>query len=121
MAAVAFTGYCCQDCLMVIANADISGIPDVAAWEQAVAAMDATCGGKYTIVVGDDAIDFGTQRCRNCGTWLAGYRHEIVFLEDAPPQTLAQRLNEAGDNVQFLPILNELFALYTQQKDKAND
>jgi hypothetical protein len=78
---VAFTGYACADCIMVIANADTSGIEDVADWEARVEATDCTYGGKYDVVPGHDVIDFGTQRCRYCGTWDSGYRNEIVFLE----------------------------------------
>lgn len=77
---IAYTGYACQDCVLVIANADTSGITDLTAWETAVAATDPTNGGRYHVVLADDEIDFGTQRCRFCGTWLAGYRHEIAFL-----------------------------------------
>jgi hypothetical protein len=79
---VAFTGYACADCIIVIANADTSGITDVDAWQSAVDATDPTAGGRYVVVPGDDEIDFGTQRCRYCGTWDAGYRHEIAFLSN---------------------------------------
>ncbi len=79
---VAFTGYACADCIMVIANADTSGIADVDAWLAAVESTNPTADGRYVVVPGDDEIDFGSQRCRYCGTWLAGYRHEIAFLSD---------------------------------------
>jgi hypothetical protein len=80
---IAFTGYACADCIIVIANADTSGITDVDAWQSAVESTNATLDGKYVVVPGTDEIDFGTQRCLYCGTWLAGYRHEIAFLAQA--------------------------------------
>jgi hypothetical protein len=67
---------------MAIANADTSGIADVDAWQSAVESTNATLDGKYVVVPGTDEIDFGTQRCRYCGTWDAGYRHEIAFLSN---------------------------------------
>lgn len=78
------TGYVCADCLMVIANADTSGIADVDAWADAVKRTNATENGRYDVVVGDDELTFSRTSCDYCGTTLDGYRHEVVFFDRLP-------------------------------------
>jgi hypothetical protein len=84
-----YDGLLCADCLMVVANADGSGVSDLEAWESRVEAHNPTDDGRFDVVVGD-ADDpengertFSRQRCDYCGTQLAGYRHPAVWLERA--------------------------------------
>jgi hypothetical protein len=73
-------GSVCADCLMAIANGDRSGIDDVAAWEERVAATDATENGQYVVYpVGPDSY-FGSAPCSYCGTGLAGDRYDVAFM-----------------------------------------
>lgn len=76
-------GAVCVDCLMVIANADASGIADYAEWSRMVARADATDGGKYDVVPAcDDDCEgyFSWSSCDYCGSSLGGERHPIAFI-----------------------------------------
>lgn len=76
-------GLACTDCIMVIANADTSGILDLEAWEQRVTAHNATDSGAWHIVPDLEDTDeshFCSSPCDYCGGHLAGDRYRIAFL-----------------------------------------
>lgn len=66
----------CQDCLMVIANGDYSGIAeeDLARVTKATDAL-----GRYACADGDD-LGFSWRPCECC-EGLAGDRYKVVILE----------------------------------------
>lgn len=80
-----FTGGACQDCVMVIANGDDSGIADIDLWCDMVHQTDPTEHGRWTVVVTDDGESSWfawSYDCDYCGTAEAGDRFEITFIEN---------------------------------------
>lgn len=77
----------CTDCLMVIANADYSGLDYYYSEEEAAQRKEAIDDGiahtKGHICVGDSEKDndFSSSWCDCCHTPLAGPRHHCVVLE----------------------------------------
>lgn len=84
MAGEEITGEACIDCVGVIANADTTGVEDLADWQRRVEAIDASDGGRYVVVLScaDDCEGwFSWSPCDYCGSALGGERHPIAFLE----------------------------------------
>lgn len=90
-------GWCCTDCLMLIANGDTSGYSgtdeEKAAW---LAEVDRRSEG-INWVPGDAEEEFSTRQCDVCGSMLAGARHEVVGLG-----TTAARKNAAIGEAWFI-------------------
>lgn len=76
-------GIVCADCILFIANNDLSGLSDSERfdWQQRVARFDATENGRWTIV--PDGIDHGFgQGCDYCDTPLWGDLYGVSFIEN---------------------------------------
>lgn len=90
-------GWCCTDCLMLIANGDTSGYSgtdaEKAEW---LAEVDRRSEG-INWVPGDAEEEFSTRQCDVCGSMLAGARHEVVGLG-----TTAARKNAAIGEAWFI-------------------
>lgn len=70
---------CCANCLVYIANGDVTEErPDIA--EDIAREWDLN---KYTLVIGDSEEDseFSSMECDACGSRLAGSRHDFSVLE----------------------------------------
>jgi secreted PhoX family phosphatase len=89
MVSVEYEGKACVDCLMVIANGDLSGMTDKqrVEWETAVENNDPTFGGRLQVVVtGNPDDEDGSSyflnhgRCDYCGRTQGGDFHPIAFL-----------------------------------------
>lgn len=75
-----FPGSVCTDCLMVITNADSSGIQDISAWEKRVCEKNPTENGRYSVVpLGNSENYFSKCSCDYCGISLAGNRQDVIF------------------------------------------
>ncbi len=79
---VAWTGWLCVDCAMVVANGDTSGIGDVGREAEVLAGVERL--GPHACI-GDDSQSFSWIRCDCCLTRLAGERLELVVLEESTP------------------------------------
>ena len=90
MARVVFEGHACVNCVMVIANADTSGIEDFDRWESGVYAtgllerMSERYGScsVYVACPEDCEGEYRTDECDYCGSALHGERHPIVVLAE---------------------------------------
>lgn len=93
-------GWVCQDCLLILANDDDSGIEDGLAHRARMARYDPH--NYYLIVIGGEhdedcpnmrdgewvgdtdcnceTREFSRSTCDTCGTTLAGSRHAITYL-----------------------------------------
>lgn len=82
---VSHEGYVCSDCLMVIANADFSGIQDPDAWSERVIKHNPTEDGKYNVVpTGDDDPRLSDLGCDFCNDRTLGMTvHHVSFLEES--------------------------------------
>lgn len=71
--------YVCQDCLMIIANDDDSGIEDE---ERVKEVREAVYAGPADWVCGDSEKDmeFSRRCCGCCNNALSGSRHHAVLL-----------------------------------------
>jgi hypothetical protein len=78
-----YHGWVCHDCTYAIANGpEFESADEGDRWATAVEAHDPTDGGKFTVALGDDENTFATSKCDYCGSWLAGYRHAAVWIEN---------------------------------------
>ena len=72
--------WCCQDCLMIVANEDASGMDDETeeCCRKGIAGFD----GDLVCNDHDDDQEFSWSECDVCGTRLAGSRHHLALLGD---------------------------------------
>jgi len=66
----------CDDCLMVVANGDTSGI----APERVDHVLDSVEALGLHVVPGDDTHEFTRHGCDCCDEWRAGRRHQAFIL-----------------------------------------
>lgn len=90
------SGWCCVDCLMMLANGDMPQDMDadvLVVWESN---YRATCE-QYLVTLGMlrelhlcpegteecdcEVIEFSSSQCDVCMSWLAGSRHAVSFFE----------------------------------------
>ena len=71
--------WCCDDCLMIVANDDASGMDD--ATEAKIRAALARIDGTVICNDQDDTEEFSHNRCDICNA-LAGRRHHMAILGD---------------------------------------
>lgn len=85
----AYDCYVCQDCLMFIANGDLSGLDyalskeDADEKEQAIKEgieLEANAGGYYAAGDSERDHEFSRWPCDCCGEMLAGSRHHAVVI-----------------------------------------
>ena len=72
-------GWCCVDCMMIIANGDDTDLDS----DRAMSIK--SCIDKFDgfILLGHNSIDFSTNPCNVCHSELAGYRNSVLFDMDS--------------------------------------
>jgi hypothetical protein len=81
MVEVIYDGHACEDCTMLIANGDDSGIADPMRKYQEIAHVGLGKLGHVVMACDDDCEgEFRSDDCDYCGTTLAGVCHPIVVL-----------------------------------------
>ena len=71
-------GWCCVDCMMIIANGDDTDLdPDRAT-------LIRSCIDEFDgrILLGHNSVDFSINQCNVCHSELAGYRNSVLFDMD---------------------------------------
>ena len=73
----------CVDCLIMIANGDVSGIDNEDRIAEVIAGMDRlTTDGAHLVAGDSDDGNFRWTPCECCGSELGGDRHAAVLLSD---------------------------------------
>ena len=74
----------CVDCIMFIANGDLSGSTDEdAARVLAAAEEEGDRGRSWVAGDGENDVEFSWRPCPHCGTTLGGSRHEAFYFTNA--------------------------------------
>lgn len=74
MATIYWTGVACDDCTIILANDDDSGMSE----ERANEVRTAIHLHDENLVIGDQTDDFSWEACDVCKSHLAGSRHEVI-------------------------------------------